>query len=238
MEPVPSDARPVYEPYEGRVVYSDTDDILVVEHRPGVVARFSGRREGYIWICTTSDERDVWMASHPLLTLTLLEALKRRGLYGMHAACVASDGRGVLIAGTSGSGKTTLSIALTQAGFDFLGDDLAFLVDNDGVVGFADEIDITPWTEALFPALGRRAGRPGFGRESKRSTRGGRNCSVSCRCPPVLPLRSCSPSLCRVPGRRCAQLPPAVGSAVAPSGCAPDGAGRYPDPRRCVGQAR
>ena len=123
----------------------------------------------------------------------------------MHAACVASDGRGVLIAGTSGSGKTTLSIALTQAGFDFLGDDLAFLVDNDGVVGFADEIDITPWTEALFPALGQHRQATRVWPRSKRSTQPREELLG------VVPVSTCAPAAVvfplAVPGTRPALRP-------------------------------
>jgi hypothetical protein len=45
------------------------------------------------------------------------------GMAELHCACVAKNQKGLLLAGPSGSGKSTLSLALTQAGFEFLSDD-------------------------------------------------------------------------------------------------------------------
>jgi len=45
------------------------------------------------------------------------------GLTPLHCACVAWKGSGLVLAGESGAGKSTLSLALAQAGFDFLSDD-------------------------------------------------------------------------------------------------------------------
>ncbi len=54
----------------------------------------------------------------------------RHGTLAAHAACVAKDGRAVLIFGPSGAGKSTLACALWQRGFALLGDDTTF-VDAD-----------------------------------------------------------------------------------------------------------
>src|SRR5947209_1839868 len=104
-------------------------------------------------------EEDLWALSHPLFTLPLVEMMKRRGLYGLHAGGVCRDGRALLLPGTSGSGKTTLTLALARAGLGFLGDDTLFLrfpgdwSQGLEVLAFPDEFDLTDETVALFPEL-------------------------------------------------------------------------------------
>jgi hypothetical protein len=46
-----------------------------------------------------------------------------RGMSLVHAAAVAKDGRGALIAGPKGAGKSTTALACLAAGLDYLGDD-------------------------------------------------------------------------------------------------------------------
>ncbi len=58
--------------------------------------------------------------------------LVRTGSWPMHAALVARDGRGVLLAGQSGTGKSTISGACIEAGFEFLGDDVISVDDDLG----------------------------------------------------------------------------------------------------------
>lgn len=60
----------------------------------------------------------------PLQMLLALWA-SDRGLQPVHAALVARDGRGVLIAGRSGAGKSTVALACLEAGYTYLGDDWA-----------------------------------------------------------------------------------------------------------------
>jgi energy-coupling factor transporter ATP-binding protein EcfA2 len=50
----------------------------------------------------------------------------------LHCAGVVHRGSGLMLAGTSGSGKSTLSLALAQAGFDFLSDDRALFTLQEG----------------------------------------------------------------------------------------------------------
>ena len=49
----------------------------------------------------------------------------------LHASCVASDGRAVLIAGLSGSGKSDLALRLIDRGFTLVSDDRT-IVRKDG----------------------------------------------------------------------------------------------------------
>ena len=92
----------------------------------------------------------------------MLELLKRRGVFGVHAAGVALHGRGIALAGTSGSGKTTLALALALAGFDLLGDDMLFLRAESGepvLLAFPDELDVSETTVSFFPQLRRGSAR-------------------------------------------------------------------------------
>jgi hypothetical protein len=54
--------------------------------------------------------------------------LTQRYLVSLHAACVASNGAGILICGKSGAGKSTLSFACARAGFTYVADDCTWLL--------------------------------------------------------------------------------------------------------------
>jgi len=78
------------------------------------------------------------LATHPLLTIALVETMKRFGRFPLHAAGLARQGKGVLVPGASGSGKSTTSVALVRAGFDFLSDDTVFLTSSPKASGWQD----------------------------------------------------------------------------------------------------
>lgn len=153
----PPEARPVYEPQIGAVLYADADDsyYITFEERIRVACRPA---DGLVEVSYLHSELagQSWYVSHPMLTLPLLELLKRRGYYSLHAASLSVEGRGLLIAGKSGAGKSTLTLGLMLAGFDFLGDDMVFLVREPAglrMLAFPDEIDVTDETAGLFPEL-------------------------------------------------------------------------------------
>ena len=149
-------ARTVYEPAVGEVSYYPDADALYLEHLESVrqvTVPESGRAVASI---LPAARADLWLLSRPLVTLPLLESLKRRGLHGVHAAGGALDGRGVLIAGASGSGKSTVALALARDGFAMLGDDMVFLRrrgDDLEALAFPEEFDLTDETAAMFPEL-------------------------------------------------------------------------------------
>jgi hypothetical protein len=159
----PASARPVYDPPDGEVVYDDGADLLYIRYGPRLqVLCEPGRGWSRASAGDTAGipEEDLWALSHPLFTLPLVELLKRRGLYGLHAAGLCRDGRVLLLPGTSGSGKSTLALALARAGFGFLGDDTLFLARrpeglSEGlkVLAFPDEVDLTDQSVAFFPEL-------------------------------------------------------------------------------------
>jgi hypothetical protein len=152
----PEGARPVYDPPLGEVVYADGADLLYIGHGPRLsVLCEPGRGRSRAAVDGLAEE-DLWTLSHPLFTLPLVEMLKRRGLYGLHAGGVCRDGRALLLPGTSGSGKTTLTLALARSGLGFLGDDTLFLErrpEGLRVLAFPDEFDLTDETVGFFPEL-------------------------------------------------------------------------------------
>ncbi len=155
--------RPVYDAPGGSIRYDDEEDVLFIdyEHRVRLTCT---PRQGLIQLgITGADVGDGVLAAHPMLTIAMLEMMKHLGRYPVHAASVSRDGAGVLLAGTSGAGKSTLSVALTRAGADFLSDDTVFVssgADGLWVDGFADEVDVTPATIAMFPELAHLSERP------------------------------------------------------------------------------
>jgi hypothetical protein len=145
-EPTES-GRPVYDTPYGSLYYFPEADVLSGK-LAGVQLRCEAARGVALLASATFTDRRLYLATHPLATISLMELLERRGLFSLHAACVADgDGRGVLLAGPSGAGKSTLALALARAGMGFLSDDLVFLARPDAtalqVLGFADAVGLT-----------------------------------------------------------------------------------------------
>jgi hypothetical protein len=161
--------RRVYDFPNGHVAYDDARDVLTIAVGDRIHA-VCEPAAGHARITGDSpNSTEVWLLSHPVLSLVLMELLKRRGFFPVHAAGLALGGRGVLLAGTSGAGKSTLSIALARGGFAFLSDDTVFLeADASGwrVRSFPDQVDLCADAVHLFPELqtvaegGRAAGWP------------------------------------------------------------------------------
>lgn len=151
------DLRPVYDTRHGDVVYRPADD--TVHARFGEVGMRVDPGAGHAIIGNDGFGGDsVYIAAHPLTMIALIEILKRRARYSLHTACLARDGRGVLVQGPSGSGKSTLALALAAGGLDFLSDDMVFLTRDDAdapvmASGFSDAIGVTDGTIARFSEL-------------------------------------------------------------------------------------
>ena len=67
--------------------------------------------------------RDSGYWAEVILPMIVSIAAGALGMAELHCACVAKNQNGLLLAGPSRSGKSTLSLALSQAGFEFLSDD-------------------------------------------------------------------------------------------------------------------
>lgn len=173
----------------------------VMEMTPGQVEYFEASRE--LWIdmgkwgsahCDLSKrqatiagagtgDRRAWVCSHPFFTIPLAEFLKGSGLFMVHAASLAWNGQGILVAGESGAGKTTLALTLARAGFGFLADDTVLLRRREAepqtkaggpaeprveILAFPDEVDFTEQTASFFTELAR-AEEPASDQRAKRS---------------------------------------------------------------------
>ena len=161
---LPADpTRTVYDSPIGEVCYADATDVLFISCGDHIRLQCLPA-EGTVRVSILQAAvDDLWLISHPLLTLPLLECLKRRGRYPLHAAGVAHGGRSILFPAPSGAGKSTLALSLLRAGLDFLGDDLLFLSGKAGdptVLAFPDEVDLTDTTLRFFPELGDVATAP------------------------------------------------------------------------------
>jgi hypothetical protein len=74
----------------------------------------------------------------------------------LHAACVALNGKGVLLAGNSEAGKSTLAYACARRGWDYLCDDGSHLIrksDSRTILGNPYQIRFRPNARSLFPEL-------------------------------------------------------------------------------------
>ena len=92
-----------------------------------------------VWLGTTAHAR------HPVaivntLSYVIQAALRRGGLYVLHAAGVVEPetGAGVVVVGNSNSGKSSLTIRLASAGWRYLSDDMLVLSGETEGAGEAD----------------------------------------------------------------------------------------------------
>jgi hypothetical protein len=74
----------------------------------------------------------------------------------IHAACVSSYGKGLLLCGDSGAGKSTLSYACARAGWTYTSDDTSYLINEHKpprVIGHSHRVRFRPATRELFHEL-------------------------------------------------------------------------------------
>ena len=107
--------RPFYELPRGEACYFSETDEVYLSFGDGVRALCKFRSGRVLLSTVESEPRNLFVASHLVLTILLVEILKRRGWYSLHAAGFSETGRAILIPGTSGVGKSTLSVALLRA---------------------------------------------------------------------------------------------------------------------------
>jgi len=74
----------------------------------------------------------------------------------MHAACIAKEGRGILLSGASGAGKSTLAFACARAGWTFVADDATSLLQGSEdrlAIGTPHKVRFRADASRLFPEL-------------------------------------------------------------------------------------
>jgi hypothetical protein len=98
-------------------------------------------------------------AEHMILRWCFVESLAymllaQRHVVPVHAACVARDGRALLLAAHSMSGKSTLAYACARAGWEYLSDDAVLLLPGSRtVIGPQRQFRFRPDAARLFPEL-------------------------------------------------------------------------------------
>lgn len=154
MVPVPEPAELMYDWGMVRIFHDGDDRYLKVDSRARVRADVKTRTAvGFAesGLLTTD-----WLISNVFFYPLYGQLLKEAGLFPLHAAGVARDGRGYLFLGKSGSGKSTLTLNLVRAGYGLLSDDTVFLRMKEGQVEalcFPEEINVSEQTMELIPEL-------------------------------------------------------------------------------------
>jgi hypothetical protein len=154
--------RPVYDVPGSQLVYFEGPDQLFIEY-PGYLRMLCSPATGLVQSSVLSEGACSVLAAYPFFTIPLMEVMKRKGLFPLHAGCVAREGRGVLLVGMSGSGKSTLTAALVADGWDFLTDDMVFVARQAGATlawGLSDEIDCSDHSAGMFAELRHLVGEP------------------------------------------------------------------------------
>jgi hypothetical protein len=113
---------------------------------------------GFAWITRTTLADRLYFRYHFLEPMAML-LISGINAPALHAACVSSHGRGMLLCGPSGAGKSTLAYACARAGFTYITDDGSYLLrnaDRPRVAGLSHKIRFRPSSRALFPELETR----------------------------------------------------------------------------------
>ena len=80
--------------------------------------------------------------------------LCHRDLAPIHGACVARDGKGILLVGQPGAGKSSLAWACARAGLTFVSDDATWLLRSEPLlIGRPQRMRFRPEALALLPDL-------------------------------------------------------------------------------------
>jgi hypothetical protein len=152
----PGRAKPFYELERGEAGYFEAEDQLYLCYGDRVRVLCNPGSGSAFFSVVEPEIDNLWIASHLLFTICLVEILKRRGLYSLHAGGLSANGKCLLITGTSGAGKSTLTVASLRANFDYMSDDMVFLIDRPRgfrVLAFPEEVDVSDSAAGFFPEL-------------------------------------------------------------------------------------
>lgn len=113
-------------------------------------------RTASAWVTAAAVEDRAYFIYH-FLDAMALSPITSLYLTPIHGACVAREGRAILLCGDSGSGKSSLAYASARRGWTFVSDDATPLVrrlaEARTVVGGSHRVRLRPDARALFPEL-------------------------------------------------------------------------------------
>jgi hypothetical protein len=114
------------------------------------------RGTAQIWLSAAAANDSEWLRYY-FLDAVATHLITSQHLTPFHAACVAREGRGVLLCGESQAGKTSLAYACARRGWTYVSDDGSYLVRRSAeqrlVVGSPHAIRMRPDAPSLFPEL-------------------------------------------------------------------------------------
>jgi hypothetical protein len=141
-------------------IVADKDNFAACDHT-----------RGFAFIRLTNGAlRDPGYARYYFLDGTSLHLLTQLHVTPVHAACVAWNGKGVLLCGPSGAGKSCLAYACVRGGFTYVSDNDSWLVRQARqacVAGDPRRMRFRPSAAELFPEL--RGGTPFVSPAGKRT---------------------------------------------------------------------
>ncbi|HEY3265354.1 MAG TPA: hypothetical protein VGM37_00390 [Armatimonadota bacterium] len=136
----------------GWAVYEDDAGHTVRFHEAGAVRIPRNGGASVVQLVDSGNEEDALYCLH----FALVEMMKRRGKFTLHAATLERRGHGILISGASGRGKTTSCLSLIRSGYRCVADDHPFLEAKDGLIharSFPEPIQVTDDTRRMIPEL-------------------------------------------------------------------------------------
>lgn len=131
------------------------DWMMIVSDRENFALCDFAARRGHCYVSTAMLARHGWFRWF-FLEAMVYTLLAQDDVATVHAACVAWNGRGVLLCGGSGAGKSTLAYACARAGWTYVGDDATLLPQRSAgreAIGKPHHLRFRPEAAQLFPEL-------------------------------------------------------------------------------------
>lgn len=130
--PLPPEHLESFAVAQGGICYTDETSYFFINKASVVEANLSAPRVE-VWLAENCLNDSVAMSQ--VIFNATMTALRRCGLYDLHAAGVVKpDGGGILLIGPSGSSKSTLATQLAAAGWKYLSDDTLLLYEDEDAI--------------------------------------------------------------------------------------------------------
>jgi hypothetical protein len=125
---------------------SDSENQAILDLKTGA---------NFTWLTSAVSANRPYLRTHFLEKAVYL-LLGATVVTDLHAACVARNGKGILLCGDSGAGKSTLAYACARSGWTYISDDTSYLINDAAtarVIGHCHRARFRPSARSLFPEL-------------------------------------------------------------------------------------